>query len=69
MTEGIVQKILSKYRPIRKSNGNYPYFTPKIFLQLQSELISEIKKINDDKHYPSHVPRLILEKQLIGDTE
>jgi len=44
MTDGRVQKVLSKYRPLRKGNGNYPYFTPRIFLALQQDVIKGINQ-------------------------
>lgn len=62
MTEGIIQKILEKYRPKRKPNGNYPYFTPRLFEQIEQELIEEVEassaELDDD----------ILE-ELIGDSK
>ena len=48
MTEGIIDKVFAKYRPLRKPNGNYPYFTPKIFLQLKQELKAEIENTFTD---------------------
>ena len=65
MTEGIIQEVFNKYRPIRKGNGNYPYFTPKIFLQIQQELIEKIKQ--ELTHAGCNTNCKYHMKKLIGD--
>jgi len=69
MTDGIIQKIFNKYHKhyFRVNYTNIDY--ESLMRAIEQELIDEIRKINDIHHYPSHVPRLILEKQLIGDNE
>jgi hypothetical protein len=69
MTKGVVQRVLGKYRPLRKANGNYPYFTPKIFSQIEKELIAEINKASFERELTPRKQAIVLLYDLIGDNQ
>lgn len=70
MTDGIIQEVLNNYRPLRKPNGNYPYFTPKMFNEIQQELIEKIKKIEHNaKTFREAKILQDYEDKLIGDNQ